>query len=245
MRQYKGPDGSDRLWFQPAEIEAIMLDELTKAKALPAPDAPDLSLDVERFLERHLRVTLDQHADLPPDILGVTYFLPGRPPRVEINRDLTGSAIDEDDPLPGTLGRWRATLAHEAAHVLLHRMLFELDDAQRGLFGHDHVPPHPERQLMRCLKRHISYRGSGDWREVQANSGMAALLMPRPTFVVAARAAITSIQPGGQPITTGSPAHTALVRDLARRFGVSRQATAIRLETLRILTPQGQAALNL
>ena len=242
MKERRGRDGSITLWFEPAEFESITLDELTKANALPANDALDQSIEIERFLERHLKVVLDRHADLPADVLGVTHFLPGRPPRVEINRDLTGSALDEDDPSPGKVGRWRITLAHEAAHILLHRSLFELDDMQRGLFRPEEARPQTDRQLMRCLKRDVSFRGTSDWREVQANRGMGALLMPKPLFVAAARAAI-----GGttDPVSAGSPAHTALVAGLASRFAVSRQAAGIRLEALAILTPRGQGSLTL
>lgn len=125
MKDYRRKDGERRLWYEDAEIESIALDEITRAGLLPQAHVPDLTVQLERFLENHLRVRLDQHADLPADVLGVTHFCQGAPPRIEINRDLTGLAIDEEDPLPGDLGRWRATLAHEAAHVLLHRILYE------------------------------------------------------------------------------------------------------------------------
>jgi hypothetical protein len=230
-----------RLWFDDAEIETIALDELSKANLLPATDATDLAINIERFLERHLNVRLDQYADLPADVLGVTHFERGRPPRVEINRDLTGSALDDDDPEPGTVGRWRATLAHEAAHVLLHRILFDVDDMQRGLFR-EQAPPRAAGNLMRCLKRDLSFRRVSDWREFQANRGMAALLMPRTLFIAAARAALDA---AGGPVTAGSPEHAALVQDLAGTFNVSRQAVSIRLDTLGILTPRAQGSLTL
>jgi hypothetical protein len=230
-----------RLWFDDAEIETIALDELTKANLLPAADATDLSINIERFLERHLKVRLDRHADLPADVLGVTHFERTRPPRVEINRDLTGSALDDDDPAPGMVGRWRATLAHEAAHVLLHRILFDVDDMQRGLFR-EQSPTRVGGNLMRCLKRDLTFRRVSDWREIQANRGMAALLMPRTLFIAAARVVLDV---AGGAVTAGSPKHAALVQDLAGTFNVSRQAASIRLETLGILTPRGQGSLTL
>jgi hypothetical protein len=74
---------------------------------------------------------------------------------------------------------------------------------------------------------------------------MAALLMPRPTFLAAARTILGGVRPTGQPMTAGSPTHTALVERLARGFRVSRQAADIRIETLQLLAPKGQAALSL
>lgn len=243
MKDYRRKDGERRLWYEPHEIETIALDELTRATCLPDQNAPDLTIDLERFLENHLKVQLDQHAALPAEVLGVTYFRRGAAPRIEINRDLTGLAIDEEDALPGDLGRWRATLAHEAAHVLLHRILYELDDMQRGLFAATDTPPE-DAKLHRCLKRDISLIGVADWREVQANRGMAALLMPRPLFLGAAQAILADTD-RSSPLTAGSARHTALVETLARRFSVSRQATAIRVETLGLLTPAAQPGLRL
>ncbi len=123
-RWYRGPSGDDRLWLDRADNELMMEDELRKAGLLPSTSTP--TVDLEALVERHLRVTLDQHAELPSDVLGLTEFNLGKSPHVAINRDLTGSAIDDDGAAPGLVGRWRATLAHEATHVLIHRALFEL-----------------------------------------------------------------------------------------------------------------------
>jgi hypothetical protein len=72
------------------------------------------NLGVEDFIELHLKVKLDQHAVLDADVLGVTEFPKGKQPTISINRDLSGLAVDLEDPLPGTVGRWRATLADHA-----------------------------------------------------------------------------------------------------------------------------------
>ena len=48
------------------------------------------------------------------------------------------------------------------------------------LFDQPSAGPLAKGGLMRCLKRDVGQAtGSKDWREVQANRGMAALLMPR------------------------------------------------------------------
>jgi IrrE N-terminal-like domain len=220
VKSYRSADGEQRLWYEDDEIERIMEDELRRAELFP--DRRGGVVDVEALIERHLAASLDQYADLPVEVLGLTEFVPGKPPQVRINSDLTGSAMDTDWCPPGVEGRWRATLAHEAAHVVLHRTLFDVDLNQGSLF-----PTEPARdesaRLHRCLKRDVAHRTQpSDWREVQANRGMAALLMPRSVFTRAAR---RSGAGSGSDID-------AVTRSLAELFAVSRQATTIRLRTL-------------
>lgn len=246
MRRYRGPDGQERLWFEPAEIESMMADELARAGLMPTAGAP--VVDIEAFIERHLCVHLEQYADLEPEVLGLTEFLVGRQPKVSINRDLTGSALDEEEQVPGTIGRWRATLAHEAAHVLLHRSLYELPAGQLGLFAPEPVQA-PTSALMRCLKRDVSFADGRpyDWREVQANRGMAALLMPQSLFGAVARRLLAREDQDtlvtGLP-RAGSPQFAALATELSRRFEVSRQAARIRLQTLGLIVARDQRGLE-
>jgi Zn-dependent peptidase ImmA (M78 family) len=99
-------------------------------------------------------------------------------------------------------------------------MLFELDPAQIRLFADDGGPGS---LLFRCLKREVYHRSGGrDWREIQANRGMAALLMPKPVFLKAANDDINTGSGGGLEATA---------RRLAARFSVSREAASIRLKT--------------
>lgn len=217
MKTYRGPDGDERVWFEPDEIEQIMEDEVRRAGLWSTADAP--AVDVEAFIEGHLMASLDQYADLERDVLGLTEFRKGTVPLVRINRDLTGSAMDGEWCPPGIHGRWRATLAHEASHVVLHRMLFELNPDQTALFEEGDRPP----LLFRCLKREVAYQSGGrDWREVQANRGMAALLMPKTTFLKAANQELSGGRRDGFQGTT---------RRLAMRFAVSMEAASIRLST--------------
>lgn len=235
---YRGPGGDQRLWLDRDDVELMMEDELRRADLLPAAGTP--VVDIEGFLERYLKVGLDQHADLAADVLGLTEFFPGKTPRVAINKDLTGSAIDEDGSPLGLRGRWRATLAHEASHVVIHRPLFELPPEQPRLFGEHAEPAQETQRLMRCQKRNVLYRGTtSDWREVQANQGMAALLMPRSIFLEVSRALL----PGGRPPSLGTQEARQLIGELASRFEVSRQAAEIRLATLGVVGAAGQRAL--
>lgn len=239
MKRFAGRDGVKRLWFEPTEIEEIMECELAKGELMPT--LTDCSVDIESFLERHLKVRCDQYAPLPPDVLGLTQFRAGQKPWVRINQDLTQTALDDEDRPDWLLGRWRATLAHEASHVILHACLFASDPNQGTLFAMDDEPE--EHNLHRCLKQNVLFRGqASDWREVQANMGMAALLMPRKVF---AAACLQSIEASGRSgdVQAGSAEHRTLCRKLADRFQVSRQAADIRLETLQLLTQQGRERL--
>ena len=104
--------------------------------------------------------------------------------------------------------------------------------------------PEPEvKHLQRCMKRDVLFRGTtSDWCEIQANMGMAALLMPKTLFIAAVRQEMEDL--GVDRIEKGSPAAGTLVSRLATRFQVSKQATGIRFETLELLTELGQASLS-
>lgn len=241
MKEYRSAGGERRLWYELDEIERIMEDELYRARLLPDSSQDDVAVDLETLVETHLKLPLDQHARLETDVLGMTEFLPGRPPMISISADLTG-AFDEDETL-GMKGRWRATLAHEVAHVLLHRLLFDIDDLQRGLFTPDAKSEQGPARLQRCLKRNVMYRSGGsDWREVQANRGMGALLMPRATFVPVVNQSRMALRLPDGALSKGMPGARLLIEEVARRFTVSRQAAGIRLEGQGVLAPTGQGS---
>ena len=233
MREYRSADGERKLWFDPGEIEGIMEDELHRAGMSPRPDDP--VVDVEGFIEFYLRATLDQYADLNADVLGETRFVNGHHPSVRINKELTEQA-DGEVPPSGVLGRWRATLAHEAAHVVLHRSFYELPSTQGSFWnenGHESPP------LMRCLQRDIfANRISRDWREVQANRGMAGLLMPEKSFIQLIRKTLDA----GRSDDLLSMIHTMcpytfkeFLFDISVKCAVSQQATRYRMEALGLL----------
>src|SRR6266404_5859691 len=225
MQWYYGPEGDQRIWYESDEIEAIAEDELRRAELMPSPDNP--VTDLERLIEGHLKAQLDQYARLPEDVLGLTQF--GTRPLVSISNALT-EAAEEDPPRPGQVGRWRATLAHEASHIFLHRYLFDPGMApltSRPPGG----TPAAGGAVMRCLHRdvndvstqdwkHISRRR--DWREVQANRGMAALLMPSRTFKDAAFEQMAKL--GLSSLPSGPASVGTLAAAIADIFQVSTQA---------------------
>jgi Zn-dependent peptidase ImmA (M78 family) len=119
-----------------------------------------------------------------------------------------------------------------------------MPENQGKLFSAD---PHPEEQtlrLMRCLKRDVLFRNGGnDWREVQANLGMAALLMPRPVFRAVTNQEIKRLALPCRKVKVGSSTAELLAAQVAARFTVSRQAALIRFETLGIVSPAGHQRL--
>jgi hypothetical protein len=233
---YRQRDGQERLWLSAVDIEMMMEDALRKSGLFPTDEQP--AVDIERFIQG-LDVRMDQYANLDATLLGLTEFYTDGPPKIFINRDLTG-AIDDDETPPGIRGRWRATMAHEGTHVVIHRVLFEVNQDQKTLFQ---MPDQAEPQrLMRCLKKNVLFRGGGasDWREVQANMGMAALLMPQSLFRRLAGKVAEQHHLAAEALSIGSTAAAILTAEMAALFDVSRQAAGIRLETLGIVSPVGQ-----
>jgi hypothetical protein len=237
MKWYAGPEGGQRIWYEPEDIEQIATEQLRRADLLPTLAAP--VTDVERLIEGHLRAELDLYADLPEGVLGLTMFPRRGEPTVSIAAALT-EARDLDDAAAGVVGRWRATLAHEASHIFLHRYLFDPDMAQLAGGGAGSIPN--EGGLMRCLHRDISpasadwssIRRRPDWREVQANRAMAALLMPRRVFK---RLALQTMQQLGLGVAALADASNleSVTAALADIFQVSKQAAGIRLNSEVIL----------
>ena len=241
MQWYTGPEGDQRIWYESDEIERIAEDELRRANLMPSVSEP--VTDLERFIEGYLKVELDQYAELPEGVLGLTEFRTARRPAVSINSKLT-EATEVDPPNPGLVGRWRATLAHEATHVLLHRYLFDPEIAQLG-GGHAVDTPVKRSGLMRCLHRDVTpvstddwarVRRHGGWREIQANRGMAALLMPSRLFKRVVFHQMTGLGLGSVP--AGSTAAETMAGAMAEFFNVSKQAAMIRLGTLQLVAAQ-------
>ena len=237
MQWYYGPEGDQRIWYESDEIETIAEDELRRAGLMPWLDVP--VTDLERLIEGHLKAQLDQYAQLPEGVLGLTRF-GARHPVVSISSTLT-EAAEEDPPLPGKVGRWRATLAHEASHIFLHRYLFDADMAPLTNRPPDEAPAGGS-TVMRCLHRDVNDVSTQDWgrisrrrdwREVQANRGMAALLMSARTFKDVAFEQMTKL--GLSHVSSGPALADTLAVAIADAFQVSKQAALIRLGTLQLV----------
>lgn len=216
------PDGRgrSRLWYETDEIEQITADALKNADLWPLGEPG--AIDIERLLEVNLGADVDYAGDLDRFTLGYTEF--EVPPLVVVNRKLTDMAHAANASL-GLLGRWRATLAHEAAHILLHTRLYVAGDASA------------KQKTVRCLRTEIHAGPEArDWREFQANMGMAALLMPRGPFLDQARAMLETRGPVFPPLDPTSLDGAWLTESLAGRFRVSRQAARFRLASFGFLS---------
>jgi hypothetical protein len=232
MQWYSGPEGDQRIWYDAEDIEHIAAEQLQRANLVPTLDDP--VTDIERLIEGHLRAELDLYANLPDGVLGLTQFPARGAPKVLIDSALT-EARDAEHAPAGAVGRWRATLAHEASHIFLHRYLFDPEMAQ--LAGGGSAAVQSDGGLMRCLHRDISptvadwnsVRRRADWREVQANRAMAALLMPRRLFKRLAIREISQLGLGTHPVAAADA--DVLTAALADQLQVSKQAARIRLDS--------------
>lgn len=202
--------GRSRVWYEADEIEEITAAALRKAALWPRPGG--LAVDVEQLVEVALGATVDYGGELPERTLGFTQF--GEPHRVVVSRRLTELALSPQGSA-GLRGRWRATLAHEAAHILLHAHL-DLRSRTSGV---------TETLLDGATE---SLTAGHDWREVQANMGMAALLMPRGPFLAEARR-ILERDVIFLPLLVDALVARRLVELLAAAFETSQEATRFRL----------------
>ena len=202
--------GRSRVWYEADEIEAITADALRKAALWPRPGA--LATDIEQLVEVFLGAAVDYGGELPERTLGFTEF--GEPHRVVVRRRLTELALSPHGSA-GLRGRWRATLAHEAAHILLHAHL-DLRSRTSGV---------TETLLDGAMESLATGR---DWREVQANMGMAALLMPRGPFLAEARRMLER-RVVFLPLSVDALTGRRLVELLGATFETSQEATRLRL----------------
>lgn len=239
MKSYRGPDAKLRLWFKPGEIDDWMEVELHKAGLFPTMLEP--WVDIECFVDRHLKVGLEQYAPLEPTVLGETRFEPGKKPRISINKSLTELAIDAQGPPAWLRSKWRMTMAHEATHVMLHRCLYASVPNQGMLFGDDDGPSCEGQDCKyQCLQRNLETTKGSDWQEVQANKGMAALLMPKSLFLMVCQSERESLAIGSKPLLKDSYETDLLSKRLGQQFDVSLQSVLIRLQEMKLFATKGQ-----
>lgn len=237
MKPYKcSKTGEQRLWFKPGEIDDWMEVELRTAGLYPTVQKPEV--DIETFVAG-LDVDLDQYCPLPDMVLGETRFKAGERTKVLINRGLTLAAVDDSDAERWLRSKWRMTMAHEATHVLLHKSLFPSNTNQQTLFSLEDESGSGREKPYQCLERNLN-RGGPDWREVQANKGMAALLMPKALFLSLYQSERERLFQASMPILKDSHEADRLTKSLSGLFDVSRQSVQIRLEELSVFATPGQ-----
>lgn len=241
------------------EIDRLMEDEIVKSGLWPA--SPSEHFDVETFLEKHLGCGLDKDASLPEDVMGEVIFRPGKRTCVKINAGLT---YDMENPEAAwQVGRWRMTVAHESAHVILHGPLYLNQGAQDDLWEQQFG------QVHRCYKKADKRFESSDFvreandfasrygwssgcllndtaarqrMEFQANRGAAALLMPASSYLSSARELFSYLSEKEPNLSEESRINWVVAR-LAENFGVSREAARIRCGDLNATQYASQLAL--
>ena len=175
---------------------------------------------------------LDQFADLTSEeedgeeVQGMTVFYPDKQPAVKISQLLASQNQREH--------RLRTTLTHEFGHVKLHGGLWQFQ--QLSLFPDPDPEPGP-----RCKRAEMLNAPRTDWMEWQAGYVSGALLMPVTSLKELVHAALREWGAVGS-IGINSTEALKLQERVASRFGVSIDATLVRLSQLGFLTEGNRAS---
>lgn len=214
-------------------------------------------LDVELFIENYAELEMD-YQDLTHDgsILGMTVFNDCRIPvydaenekavRMTVNEGtvLIDNSLLESDQLR----RGRFTLAHEAAHWLLHRQMYLENKNQISLFEALEME---EKKLpvIKCRTSDIESKGKkelvtdDEWMEWQADYMASVLLMPRKAFSSLVKEKFKSAKIDKNFYRLGTDFETdlwaeAMAYEMADFFEVSVTAAKIRLKNLGFIKDQ-------
>jgi hypothetical protein len=223
---------SQRPHFEPIELDREcerIVSEFLREKfgelRFPIPtDA--LSVLVERDVD-----DLDMYADLSSlgaDVEGVTEFIPGQKPRVQISRRLSEDSRMEN--------RLRTTLTHEFGHVKFHAPLWQADTLTADMFG-----KRPERMSISCKRENILGAAEYDWMEWQAGYVCGAVLMPRTRVKALATEVLgRDLQQG--PAEALSAVAADLIARMVDSFQVSVDAARVRLIKLKVIAERHAGA---
>ena len=232
------PDTTGRLrrrpHFEPRELDRDcewIVSEFMKAKfgRVHFPISTDA---LELLVEQHVQ-DLDLYADLEHlgrDVEGVTHFIPGEKPRVQISRDLSEDLRYEN--------RLRTTLTHEFGHAVYHASLWNVDGKTGDMFKES-----PPATSIVCKRENIVGAPQADWMEWQAGYVCGAVLMPYSQVGAICREILgQELERGG--VSVASTHSDGLVAGVAERFQVSREASRVRLIKLAVLVePSGRTDL--
>ena len=230
-----------------ADIDRRMNDEIARSNLWPT--KPGEHFDIERFLQEFLNCGLDKDGVLEGDVMGEVAFRIGKKTCVNINALLTEAM--ETNEQSWSLGRFRMTVAHECAHVILHGPIYLSQGKQDGLW--DEGTPIVHRCYRSLEQKQFSpadFDREADelnarygWSsgvlfndskarqdmELQANHGGAALLMPLGAWDEAARTLSQNIK-SHAPNWSRTAQITEVIKQLAAQFQVSNQAASIRFK---------------
>ena len=206
------------LYFSDREIDRMCLDALKQSGCLPAePEA----IDIEFFVEKHFKASLDMGTEVDPDVLGWTLF--GK--KGEIILVGVSPSLSADVSLGGQR-RCRATVAHEAGHCLMHPILF-MEERTEPMWGNLDF----SQNRILCRKEDFGGKYDGRWWEVQANKAIGGLLLP--SSLVRKSVEHLLVPQGG----LGLPAlpvknRQKAIEHVAETFEVNKMPAEIRLKVL-------------
>jgi len=209
-----------RLWIRSTDFDPRMEEVLALAPA--AQFKPGRGIDVDVVLLQAYAIDPD-FVDLPDACVGRTVFEADGRYKVEVARGLA----DEAERSAPARRRLRSTLAHECAHVALHSVLHPIG-AGPSLFE-EMASPGP---AVMCREPSLDGAASGQWWEIQANKGMASLLMPRQ--IVGEQLRMWLASKGLESVEAAFAARRgeALVRVLSELFDVNLPVAFYRLRDL-------------
>jgi hypothetical protein len=168
-----------------------------------------------QLLEEHA-YDVDQMADLPAGIDGVTEYYWDRKPDVKIDARLTQQHWREV--------RRRSTLTHECSHAIQHAPLWQA-------LGPEEPTDGPIAVSCRCEEAEETFDQWDAWMEWQARHMSGAFLMPRSRVCLLVRRLAES-RHWKLPVQPETPPCIYLVEHAVIAFHVSRDAATVRLKQL-------------
>ena len=209
-----------RLYVSEDHLERTCQEALASVELLPESPGP---VRIDRFIFLHFGIE-EEYEELPGHIMGCAKFTRNGLSRIIVNRRLA----EERDQVSRV--RVRSTLGHEAGHGLFHTPLFveklESEALERLLDDDGVFDSVTEEGFMCRAEAGITEVPKFEWWEYQANLAMAALLLPKPLIVQAAREHLPRVLAGPGDFDSR---RADAERELATLFDVSRQMVSIRL----------------
>jgi hypothetical protein len=217
-RKLNGGRFGKTLFFTDREIDRMCLEALKQSGCLPAAPEP---IDIEFFIEKHFKTSLDMGTEVDPEVLGWTLF--GK--KGEILLVGVSPSLSADTSLVGQR-RCRATVAHEAGHCLMHPILF-MEERTEPMWGNLDFA----QNRILCRKEDFTGKYDGRWWEVQANKAIGGLLLPSGLVQKSVEHLLESQGGLGLPVLPEKNRQKA-IEHVAATFEVNKPPAEIRLKSL-------------
>ena len=226
-----------RIWYEDGEIEDYMAAELGKGSEDLLTEGR--GIDVERLLMRNYGVEPD-YCTLDEGVLGATLFGEGK-----VDVRISGALAEEGERTTVGRRRLRMTIAHEAAHVVLHKCLFRGEGVMPLLRGAKTGPGGIFCRSVGMVRSGQGRKYGGEWWEYQANRGMVGLLLPRSLVGIKLRKSLEERKLDSFESAVREGRDGEVVRELASAFDASLEATSYRLGEVGAVPDRSQIALDL